>query len=209
MGNLTESANCGAIEFTRAEQDAFSARSHQLAAAAWKNGLFDDEVVPVEIPSARATRSSSTPTRASGATPPPSRSRPCVRRSPKRHHHRRVRIPDLRRGLRRRRHEQGQGRGAGLSWLAGDRCPRRRRRPGLDPADPALAGRRQGVRQGGHRPWDLDLLELNEGLRRRRAGRGQATRRRRRKINVNGGAIAMGHQSGCPGRASSCTWPTS
>ena len=50
MGNLTESANCGAIEFTRAEQDAFSARSHQLAAAAWKNGLFDDEVVPVEIP---------------------------------------------------------------------------------------------------------------------------------------------------------------
>src|SRR6185503_7076996 len=27
----------------------FSARSHQLAARAWKDGLFDDEVVPVSI----------------------------------------------------------------------------------------------------------------------------------------------------------------
>ncbi|WP_426567171.1 acetyl-CoA C-acetyltransferase [Angustibacter sp. McL0619] len=50
MGNLTESANVADNEFTRAEQDAFSARSHQLAAQAWKNGLFDDEVVSVEIP---------------------------------------------------------------------------------------------------------------------------------------------------------------
>jgi acetyl-CoA C-acetyltransferase len=50
MGNLTESANVADQAFTREEQDAFSARSHQLAAQAWKNGVFDDEVVPVEIP---------------------------------------------------------------------------------------------------------------------------------------------------------------
>ena len=30
--------------------DAYAARSHQRAAAAWANGLFDDELVPVEIP---------------------------------------------------------------------------------------------------------------------------------------------------------------
>jgi acetyl-CoA C-acetyltransferase len=30
--------------------DAYAVRSHQRAAAAWKNGLFDDELVPVEIP---------------------------------------------------------------------------------------------------------------------------------------------------------------
>lgn len=30
--------------------DAYAVRSHQRAAAAWKNGLFDDEVVPVPIP---------------------------------------------------------------------------------------------------------------------------------------------------------------
>jgi acetyl-CoA C-acetyltransferase len=49
MGALTESAGVP----TRREQDEFSARSHQRAAAAWKNGLFDDEVVPVEIPQKR------------------------------------------------------------------------------------------------------------------------------------------------------------
>ena len=49
MGALTESAGVP----TRREQDEFSARSHQRAAAAWKNGLFEDEVVPVEIPQKR------------------------------------------------------------------------------------------------------------------------------------------------------------
>ncbi|CAN5673487.1 acetyl-CoA C-acetyltransferase [soil metagenome] len=50
MGALTEDANVDDQHFTREEQDAFAARSHQLAAAAWKNGLFDDEVVTVQIP---------------------------------------------------------------------------------------------------------------------------------------------------------------
>jgi len=51
MGLLTEQGNVGDVAFTRAEQDEFSARSHQLAARAWKDGLFDDEVVTVSIPS--------------------------------------------------------------------------------------------------------------------------------------------------------------
>src|SRR6478735_4061558 len=50
MGLLTEQANTGDQAFTREQQDVFSARSHQLAAKAWKDGLFDDEVVPVSIP---------------------------------------------------------------------------------------------------------------------------------------------------------------
>jgi len=50
MGSLTEEANRGERQFTREEQDAFAARSHQLAAAAAKNGLFDDEVTAVNIP---------------------------------------------------------------------------------------------------------------------------------------------------------------
>ena len=49
MGELTEACNAE-LGISREEQDAFSARSHQRAAEAWKNGLFDDEVVPVEIP---------------------------------------------------------------------------------------------------------------------------------------------------------------
>jgi acetyl-CoA C-acetyltransferase len=50
MGALTEAANDSDRTFSREQQDAFSARSHQLAARAWKDGLFDDEVVSVEIP---------------------------------------------------------------------------------------------------------------------------------------------------------------
>ena len=49
MGALTEQRN-DQDQFTRAEQDEFAARSHQKAAAAWKDGVFADEVVPVKIP---------------------------------------------------------------------------------------------------------------------------------------------------------------
>src|SRR5690349_15120171 len=49
MGALTESRNAG-DGIGRAEQDAFAAASHQKAAAAWKNGVFTDEVVPVSVP---------------------------------------------------------------------------------------------------------------------------------------------------------------
>ncbi|MBG0821236.1 acetyl-CoA C-acetyltransferase [Planomonospora sp. ID91781] len=49
MGESTERHNAR-LGLTREEQDAFSARSHQLAAAAIKNGVFDDEIVPVAIP---------------------------------------------------------------------------------------------------------------------------------------------------------------
>ena len=50
MGALTDQANNDGLELTRQEQDEFSARSHQLAAEAWKNGVFTDEVIPVEVP---------------------------------------------------------------------------------------------------------------------------------------------------------------
>ena len=49
MGESTERYNAK-LGISRDEQDEFSARSHELAAAAQKNGLFDDEIVPVPIP---------------------------------------------------------------------------------------------------------------------------------------------------------------
>jgi len=49
MGALTEQRN-DVDQFTRAEQDEFAARSHQKAAAAWKDGVYADEVVTVKIP---------------------------------------------------------------------------------------------------------------------------------------------------------------
>ena len=41
------------FEISRQDQDAYAARSHQLAVAAWEAGKFDKEVVPVEVPQRR------------------------------------------------------------------------------------------------------------------------------------------------------------
>ncbi|GAB2849908.1 acetyl-CoA C-acetyltransferase [Actinocorallia aurea] len=50
MGESTERVN-QRLGLSREAQDEFSARSHQRAAAAIKNGLLAEEIVPVEIPS--------------------------------------------------------------------------------------------------------------------------------------------------------------
>ncbi|GAA4810357.1 acetyl-CoA C-acyltransferase [Litoribaculum gwangyangense] len=48
-------ADACAIEyqFSREDQDAYAIQSYERSAAAWKNGKFDNEVVPVEVPQRR------------------------------------------------------------------------------------------------------------------------------------------------------------
>jgi acetyl-CoA C-acetyltransferase len=52
MGESTDRHNAR-LGIGREEQDEFAAASHQRAAAAQKNGLFDEEIVPVQIPQRR------------------------------------------------------------------------------------------------------------------------------------------------------------
>lgn len=52
MGAATDKYNAK-LGITRDEQDAYSAQSHQRATEAAKNGLFDDEIVHVEVPQRR------------------------------------------------------------------------------------------------------------------------------------------------------------
>ncbi|OUS88627.1 acetyl-CoA C-acyltransferase [Rhodococcus sp. NCIMB 12038] len=52
MGEATDRYVQG-TDLDRAGQDAFAARSHELAAAATEDGTFDDEIVPVQIKSRR------------------------------------------------------------------------------------------------------------------------------------------------------------
>jgi acetyl-CoA C-acetyltransferase len=52
MGESTERHN-SKLGITRQEQDAFAARSHQLAAKAMKDGLMAPEITPVQIPQRR------------------------------------------------------------------------------------------------------------------------------------------------------------
>lgn len=49
MGESTEKHNTR-LGILRPEQDEIAAQSHQRAAAAQKNGLFEAEITPVEIP---------------------------------------------------------------------------------------------------------------------------------------------------------------
>jgi acetyl-CoA C-acetyltransferase len=53
MGLSTEQTNTGDVLVSREEQDAVAAASHQRAAAAWKDGLFDAEIAPVSVPQRR------------------------------------------------------------------------------------------------------------------------------------------------------------
>ena len=51
MGQTAENiAKDPSLSITRDDQDAFSVRSHRLAAQAWARGLFAEEVVPVFVP---------------------------------------------------------------------------------------------------------------------------------------------------------------
>lgn len=50
MGAATERYQADSHGYSRQAQDEWSARSHERAAAAWKSGAYDDEVVPVEVP---------------------------------------------------------------------------------------------------------------------------------------------------------------
>ncbi|HKC26732.1 MAG TPA: acetyl-CoA C-acetyltransferase, partial [Jatrophihabitans sp.] len=49
MGESTDNFNAK-LQLTREDQDEFAARSHQRAALAQKNGVFDEEIAPVSIP---------------------------------------------------------------------------------------------------------------------------------------------------------------
>src|SRR5258708_16704004 len=53
MGALTEQRN-DVDQFTRAAQDELAAQSHQTTAAAWSDGAFADELVPVKLQQRKA-----------------------------------------------------------------------------------------------------------------------------------------------------------
>ena len=81
-----------------------------------------------------------------------------------------------------------------------DRRARHGRRPGLDAADAARQRhRRRPARRRASAPADLDLVEFNEAF----AAVGIASARELGiaddKVNVNGGAIALGHPVGMSG----------
>ncbi|MBM6405463.1 acetyl-CoA C-acetyltransferase [Phycicoccus sp. CSK15P-2] len=200
MGLLTEKANTGDVAFTRDQQDAFAARSHQLAARAWKDGYFDDEVVavavpqrkgdPVELKTDEGIRADTTAESLSGLRPAFSKDGTITAGSASQISDGACAVVVMRKS----RAEE-----LGLSWLAEIGAHGVVAGPDSTlQSQPARAIAKACERQG-ISPSDLDLVEINEAF----AAVGLASTQELgldpEKVNVNGGAIAMGHPIGMSG----------
>jgi acetyl-CoA C-acetyltransferase len=201
MGNLTESKNRErAQRISREEQDAFAAASHQNAARAWKDGLFDDEVVPVSIPQRKGDPvvvARDEGIRADTTVQTLARLRPAFSEDGTLTAGSASQISDGAAAvlvMSRARAED-----LGLTWVAEIGAHGVVAGPDSTlQSQPARAITKACAREGLD-PKDLDLVEINEAF----AAVGIASTRELgldpRKVNVNGGAIAMGHPLGMSG----------
>ncbi len=200
MGGLTEQANAGDQEFTREEQDAFAARSHQLAARAWKDGLFDDEVVAVEVPQRKGDPvvfKGDEGVRADTTVESLARLRPAFSKDGTITAGSASQISDGACAVVVMSREKAEQ--LGLSWIAEIGAHGVVAGPDSTlQSQPARAIEKACAREG-ISPTDLDLVEINEAF----AAVGLASTRELgldpEKVNVNGGAIAVGHPIGMSG----------
>ncbi|MBD2758352.1 acetyl-CoA C-acetyltransferase [Yimella sp. cx-573] len=200
MGNLTESANAGDQEFTRQEQDAFSARSHQLAAKAWKDGLFDEEVITVSIPQRKGDLiefKNDEGIRADTSEESLGKLRPAFSKDGTITAGSASQISDGACAVVVMSKAKAQE--LGLTWLAEIGAHGVVAGPDsslqAQPANAiAVACEKEGIA-----PADVDLVEINEAF----AAVGLASTKQlgldADRVNVNGGAIAMGHPIGMSG----------
>ncbi|WP_431957521.1 acetyl-CoA C-acetyltransferase [Nocardia lijiangensis] len=199
MGALTEQRN-DADRVSREDQDAFAAASHQRAAAAWKNGLFDDEVVPVAVPQRKGDPvlvSADEGIRADTTAESLGKLRPAFRKDGTITAGTASQISDGAAAVVVMSKEKAQQ--LGLSWIAEIGAAGVVAGPDSTLQDqPANAIAKACAREG-ISAADLDLIEINEAF----AAVGIASARKlgidTEKVNVNGGAIAIGHPLGMSG----------
>jgi acetyl-CoA C-acetyltransferase len=200
MGGLTESANEADRAFTRDEQDAFAARSHQLAAQGWKNGVFDDEVVAVEIPQRKGDPvlfKEDEGVRGDTTAESLGRLRPAFRKDGTITAGSASQISDGACAV--VVMSKAKAEELGLTWLAEIGAHGNVAGPDSTLQDQPANAILSACAKEGITPADLDLLELNEAF----AAVGLASTKKLGvdpdKVNVNGGAIAMGHPLGMSG----------
>jgi acetyl-CoA acetyltransferase family protein len=189
----------GKYGISREEQDAFALRSQQCAANAWQTGKFADEVVPVEI----KTRKGVTLVERDDHLRPDTTMEGLAR------------LPAAfsKDGSVTAGNASGIVDGAAAVILASENAVREKElKPlarlvswaavGVDPSymgmGPAPATRK-ALTRAGLKLADIDLIEVNEAF----AGQYLAVEKElgldREKVNVNGGAIALGHPLGASG----------
>ncbi|WP_345240535.1 acetyl-CoA C-acetyltransferase [Pontibacillus salipaludis] len=186
-------------EVSREEQDAYAARSHQSAAAARESGKFAEEIVPVELKTRKGTqvvdtdehiREDTTAEKLSGL-------KPAFKKD----------------GSVTGGNASGINDGAGAVVLAGESFVESR---GLKPlgrivswavagVDPSIMGIgpapaiRKALEKASLSLDDMSLIEVNEAFASQYIAVEKELGLNRDKVNVNGGAIALGHPVGASG----------
>jgi acetyl-CoA C-acetyltransferase len=199
MGLGTEQYN-SRYGLTREEQDAFSARSHQRAAEAAKNGVFDDEIVPVEIPQRKGDPivfSVDEGVRGDTTVDTLARLRPAFTKDGTITAGSASQISDGAAAV--VVMSKAKAEELGLAWLAEIGAHGVVAGPDASLQEQPANAVLKACEKEGIQPSDLDLLELNEAF----AAVGIVSTRKlgvdEEIVNVNGGAIAMGHPVGMSG----------
>ncbi len=185
---------------SREDQDAFALRSHRRAVAAQQDGRFAEEIVPVSIPQKKGEPvvvSLDEQPRPDTSLAALAKLKPAFRKD----------------GTVTAGNSSGINDGAAaLVLMAGSRA----RELGLQPrariiatavagVDPAYMGlgpipaTRKALQRAGLSIRDMDLIELNEAFAAQSLQCARELEIDEEKLNVNGGAIALGHPLGCSG----------
>lgn len=203
MGALTEQRN-DADQFSRAEQDEFAAASHQRAAAAWKDGVYADEVVPVSIPQRKGDpiefaedegiRANTTAESLAGLKPAFRKDGTITAGSASQISDGACAVVVM---------NKSKAEELGLSWLCEIGAHGVVAGPDSTLQSQPANAIRKALAKEGIGLADLDVIEINEAFSAvalasaRELGLDEATMAA--KVNINGGAIAIGHPIGMSG----------
>lgn len=199
MGLLTEERNKVSDGLTREEQDVVAAESHQRAARAIKDGLFDDEIVPVviktrkgdvEITTDEGVRADTTPESLGGLRPAFSKDGTVTAGSSSQISDGAAAVVVM---------SKAKAEELGLSWLAEIGASGQVAGPDSTlQSQPANAIKAAAAKEG-IAVSDIDLFELNEAFAAVGIQSAKELGVSHDVVNVNGGAIALGHPVGMSG----------
>jgi len=175
--------------------DEFALRSQQLAKAAWDEGVFKDEVVPVPIPNPKTGKTEDMTIdehmRPDTTAEKLSALKPAFRKG----------------GVVTAGNASGIGDGAGAMVIASEKFARERKLEplgrlvswGVSGVDPAVMGigpvpaSKAALAKAGLSMKDMDLIEVNEAFAAQTCAVERELSLPRERLNVHGGAIALSH----------------
>lgn len=186
-------------DIPRSDQDAFAVESQRRAGAAWEAGRFDDEIVPVEVPSRKGavTFARDEHMRPDATVEGMAKLPPVFRKDGSVHAGNSSGITDGAAALVLASEAEVERRGVEpLAWIEASAAA------GVDPRvmgiGPVPATRRL-LERSGLRLEDFDLVELNEAFAVQALAVARDLELDLERTNVNGGAIAIGHPIGATG----------